>query len=421
MKDEMGTQNIIPIVKNYFYEANTNKILRGSYESIIENEFNNKHEVTLMSSFVDVKLKKLTITVTNACNLNCSYCYAGGGSYNKAVKTMTKKLAKEVVNWMLMTFKLGIENVQFFGGEPLLALNIIGFICEEIERRCSENNNLIKPQYYSIVTNGTLLTNKAQEILNKYKINLTISLDGPQDSHDAFRVYKKSNKGSYNDILTLLKKNELNREYNIAFQVTVTDDLVPIMTPINICEFFSLLESFNPSLIHINHVTQIRSENEEKVSIAEWERFNRDLYDYIYKLGIKKMYKDVIGTLSKISKPISAVCDNYCSAGINEFCVDEVGGIYPCFMFQEFPEYQISHILEYESQEMDKSIKNFQTIKKSDNSKCLSCWLRNQCSSCIAEGLLVNKEVGNNSNLMCENKKNKMLEVLKHELVGELE
>ena len=43
------------------------------------------------------RCKNITFVITEKCNLNCSYCY----QINKSKKTMTKKIAKQAVDFIL--------------------------------------------------------------------------------------------------------------------------------------------------------------------------------------------------------------------------------------------------------------------------------------------------------------------------------
>jgi len=41
---------------------------------------------------------------------------------------------------------------------------------------------------FSLTTNGLLLTPDKLDVLDRYNVNLTLSLDGPRVVHDKFRV-----------------------------------------------------------------------------------------------------------------------------------------------------------------------------------------------------------------------------------------
>ena len=86
--------------------------------------------------------------------------------------------------------------VNFYGGEPLLAFDLIQQITNFIE---TESKVFRKKPRLSITTNGSLLNNEMIEFLDEYKFSVVLSFDGlAQD------VQRK--KGSYQLILSNLKK-----------------------------------------------------------------------------------------------------------------------------------------------------------------------------------------------------------------------
>ena len=77
----------------------------------------------------DINLKKcsrLILVISKLCNLNCRYCYASGGSYgNSENKLMNLEMLKKSIESVIELFPDGIEAIQFFGGEPLVNIDII--------------------------------------------------------------------------------------------------------------------------------------------------------------------------------------------------------------------------------------------------------------------------------------------------------
>ncbi|MPN48827.1 hypothetical protein SDC9_196439 [bioreactor metagenome] len=90
----------------------------------------------------------IRINISNACNLACKYCYANGGNYTKPNSLMSKKVAKDIVTFIKNNLN-HIETIFFFGGEPLLNIDIIEYICSEF-----------KDKKFKLITNGTLINDK---------------------------------------------------------------------------------------------------------------------------------------------------------------------------------------------------------------------------------------------------------------------
>ena len=83
----------------------------------------------------DMLTKNITFVVTEACNLNCSYCY----ECHKTNNRMSKEVAKEAVDMLFDKNKInGYYNldktkaviIEFIGGEPLLEIELMDYIVE---------------------------------------------------------------------------------------------------------------------------------------------------------------------------------------------------------------------------------------------------------------------------------------------------
>lgn len=95
------------------------------------------------------KRKTVLLTLTEACNLNCTYCYQD----HKTSHKMSFEIAK---NAILRAFKMSPyhDEIEFdlFGGEPFLCFDLIKEIVEWIRLQ-----KKVKPYLIFINTNGTLV------------------------------------------------------------------------------------------------------------------------------------------------------------------------------------------------------------------------------------------------------------------------
>lgn len=108
------------------------------------------------------------LSITNACNLNCTYCYADASPqrYNKLDLPTISKLFLELSN-------MGVNYVRIAGGEPLLHPDIIKILEEACE----------SPFITSMSTNGTLITKSISAKLKDMNFPwVVVSLDGHNSS-----------------------------------------------------------------------------------------------------------------------------------------------------------------------------------------------------------------------------------------------
>ncbi len=144
-------------------------------------------------------LTTLVLEVAQACNLRCTYCYAGGGSYGGRARLMQPELARRAVRYL-------IENsgsaprvaLVLFGGEPLMNLPAIQAAVLEGEA-CARQAD--KSLGISLTTNGTRFTPEAVDFLTEHGVGITVSIDGPPQLHDANRRYPGAGGGTYADVL----------------------------------------------------------------------------------------------------------------------------------------------------------------------------------------------------------------------------
>lgn len=125
----------------------------------------------------------LSVCPTMGCNFDCPYCFEDHRN-----EKMSETTADDVVSLAeKMVDKSGarVLNILWFGGEPLLAPDVIKYISERLVNICEGRN--IKYNS-SIITNGYLLDEKAVEMLSGCRVSKAqITLDGVGDVHDLTR------------------------------------------------------------------------------------------------------------------------------------------------------------------------------------------------------------------------------------------
>ncbi|XZK79922.1 radical SAM protein, partial (plasmid) [Clostridium perfringens] len=199
-----------------FFEVTEKDEITEKGESIgNDNEEEKKSDV-----FNDSGLNRLTLNMSNMCNLNCKYCYANGGNYNRPNKIMSRESFNNILNDLKNRNIKKIREVKFFGGEPTINNNLIVEALEIL----SKDYDVDK---YMIVTNGTLLTKDFITECLKYNCYFAISLDGPEDINDFLR-----GKETFNTVI-----NNLNSLFDDTFKKRV--ELLCTFTPYHLKNGYS--------------------------------------------------------------------------------------------------------------------------------------------------------------------------------------
>lgn len=164
-------------------------------------------------------ISRITLHVSNDCNLRCKYCYASGGNYKQERTLMTKEQAKEIVDFCVRNFD-EVNSLVFFGGEPMLNLPIMIYICQLFERYYAEGCSSFMPKF-SIITNGTILNKNILAFIQRYISSITVSVDGPMDVNDTNRIDRKGN-GSYERISRFIRAIKSETNTYLRFEATFT-------------------------------------------------------------------------------------------------------------------------------------------------------------------------------------------------------
>lgn len=109
----------------------------------------------------------LRISITDLCNLRCSYCMPKGVTEKLRHKDIITY--EEVENLCRAAASLGVKKVRITGGEPLVR--------PDISKLISKIKAISGIEDISITTNGVLLLELAQELRNSGLDRLNISLD----------------------------------------------------------------------------------------------------------------------------------------------------------------------------------------------------------------------------------------------------
>ena len=113
------------------------------------------------------EINYLRVSITDRCNLRCSYCRPKEGISLKGHDDILRY--EEIIRIVSIAVKMGLVKVRITGGEPLVRR---GFI--ELIARLKKIGGL---QDISLTTNGILLEEFAQNIFNAGIGRINIGLD----------------------------------------------------------------------------------------------------------------------------------------------------------------------------------------------------------------------------------------------------
>lgn len=141
------------------------------------------HARELMDGF-QRPLRDLRISVTDRCNLRCTYCMPRDtfGDNHDFLPRADLLTFEEIERLARVFVRQGVQKLRITGGEPLLRRGIERLI----EKLAVLQTNEGKPVEIALTTNGVLLGRKAQTLKDAGLSRVTVSLDGL--SQQTFRL-----------------------------------------------------------------------------------------------------------------------------------------------------------------------------------------------------------------------------------------
>jgi len=325
-------------------------------------------------------LTTMVLNVTNQCNLSCTYCYEYGEDKivdtknGKKPKFMSEQTARESVDFML---RESGENRQahltFFGGETLLNLPVLKSTIAYARSRAAEAGKEVD---FSLTTNATLLQPEIIEFLAENRVGVTISIDGPREVQDQFRVFSNGS-GSYDVVAP--KVRELLRRHKtrpIGARVTLTSNNLDIRKIFrHLTEEIGFWEvGFAPVTTAPNRAYAIAEQGFDSML----EQF-RSLAAEFLEAALENRhhgFSNVKDTLEEIHKGVSKPYP--CGAGLGLMGVSTDGDVALCHRFAGSDEHKLGTV----RGGIDRLVQIGFLEKHhiDDKTDCRQCWARPLCS-----------------------------------------
>lgn len=242
---------------NYFGEINDNRIIKSINSTMVDKQLDN--------------ISQIVFEVTDGCNLKCKYCAYGElyANYDKREDSfMSFKSAKLIIDYFVDRWNKSRSNdprmiyVSFYGGEPLLNMQLIQQVVKYVEDVFPSNIKYV----FTMTTNAVLLNRHIDYLVDK-DFKILVSLDGNSENN-SYRV-TRAGKNSFDVIFNnLIHLKELYPDFfksNINFNAVLHNR----NSPDGVLNFIQSEFDKIPNLAEINN-NGVASEK-------------KDAFDKIYK------------------------------------------------------------------------------------------------------------------------------------------
>ena len=342
------------------------------------------------------KVKSVTLALTEQCNLRCKYCgympkYL---DHDYHLREMPREIAFKAIDFLMKNSQESdVCNIGFYGGEPLLRLDLIKECIAYVKERYP-----FRQPTYNITTNATLLNEEAVAFLIDNDIQITISLDGPEKEQNKYRVDgsgKASYDKAYQNIQELCKNHPKYFKESVSYNVVLYNGASK--------KHFESLDNLWKSdvtlvdLFETEYFKRVRDKRDEE---SKEEPFDAKVYDFAYRnmLTNMKKYYNAFNT-SEISNII--LPGGFCIPGVRKNFITTDGKIIVCEKVDENEElFEIGDV--YTGIDM-KKIKRLvdETVRCLE--KCKHCWAARFCNICFMDVLKAGNEYCEQSRKNVEN------------------
>ena len=231
--------------------------------------------------------------LSERCNLACKYCFVGEHSVRRelmSAKDMSQETAEKAIFFFIKQLELsGIDftenksQIIFFGGEPLIAYDVLVYVARRIAE-LRDDYPVLQSTQLTVITNGTMLTKERILELRELGVSVNISIDGASLETNANRIFP-SGKPAFDKIIGALN---LCKELNVAPSLSVT--LSP-ETIKDLSGLLSLLQTYDVRGLGFNIMLSSEDYQLSEQYYEEAAQFIIDSFEVFRQTGI---YEDRI-------------------------------------------------------------------------------------------------------------------------------
>ncbi len=333
--------------------------------------------------------------VGSLCNLDCHYCYYldKADIYGRVEPAMSDELLEMYVKQYIECNSAETVMFSWHGGEPLIAGLDYYRRAVEYQKKYAGDKKIEN----NLQTNGILVNREWCRFFRDNDFLIGVSLDGPQDIHDPFRV----DKGGRPTFERVMQAVEMMAAEGVEFNTLTTVNKLSAGRGAEVYRFFKSLGSkymqFLPVLEYVKDVPEgkrpvIVPPGTEGSRLAEWSvtpegygRFMTDVFDCWIIGDVGRYYVQLFDVLLGQWAGVPASLCSFSETCGDNLVVEHNGDIYFCDHFV-YPQHRIGNINETTLLEALKSRQHFAFGLDKRNSlprECRACqWYFACCGEC---------------------------------------
>ena len=303
------------------------------------------------------------------CNLDCTYCFYK----NRApeIGQGKQRMSDEVLERLIKDYlQLGfpVAGFSWQGGEPTLMGLDFYEKAVELQKKYGKPDQQVGN---ALQTNGILLDEKWCRFLHDNKFLVGISIDGPKEFHDYYRV-DHSGSGSFDKVMTAIQRC---KKYKVEFNTLILLNDKNVGHPDRLFDFF-----IENDIRYLQFITCLERDPltgkvlDFSITPKQYGEFLCRIFDRWYEYGPEKVsIRDFDSILAFCVTGKHTICtfDKQCSGYI---VIEHNGDAVCCDFFVE-PKWRLGNIFETPIDKLayDKKKRTFARAKQKICDKCLLC------------------------------------------------
>lgn len=338
-----------------------------------------------------------------SCNLACKYCfYKDKESSNQQARLMTDEVLEAYIKQLIEMEPSDQVVIAWQGGEPTLAGVDFYRKAVKMAAKYLPKNKTIQ---WTMQTNGVLLNEEWCNFFRENNFLVGLSLDGPREVHDAFRV-DRAEAGSFDAVMNAI---ELLKRHQVKFNVLCCIHSMNENRGLEVYRF--LRDTVGARYIQFIPVVERLSEPQQpeikwpvssrSVDPAQWGKFLNDVFDEWVHRDVGVVFVLLFDwTLAAWVGLESPACIFQENCG-NAVVLERGGNVYSCDHFVD-DAHLLDNVLETPMSELCRSSKQheFGHQKSQLPKACLECSFRFACNGECPKNRF------NGCNYLCEGYKN---------------
>lgn len=378
-------QHLIPVYEEYSkagkYDIKNEYLIKSFFIPYDESENIVNIANQLLKQYDKRNSLFFTIMPTEKCNFRCTYCYE---DYKKG--KMKETTAKAIVDYIEKIIdNYSSLHVEWFGGEPTLAIDIIQYISEKVIALCKKHR---KPFTAGMTTNGYLLSPEIVERLYAYRVyTYQITIDGYKQTHDKQRMLCDGS-GTFDVITENIKAIQKNFRRKFL-QFIIRTNLTTEILKYSLDDYLDFAQNVIAPNGMVNFRFRVAWVGNDSSDPDLYIRSDQECYKYLFN-RLKNMPQINIDDDFYELLPCGEICY---AANKHALVFGSDGAIYKCTVHFEDEKNKVGIIRDDGSIYLDQKKLNIWHTRKPIEPKCYEC---KSIFSCLGIGCPYN--CGSNSN-----------------------